>query len=463
MINVLIIIILVITHVAICAESTATFDGMRAKITELEKTILNVEKQIDAEESKRNLLINAYNKERWNPRKTQKSVEDAGIIAGNAIASVDQLRTDWASNLDELKKLRDNFNKSITKRAGVLMASAEYEDACTLVQQYMGKKAASDLARDAGKKLESAFNYKDAAILYRQFDLSRLADHADSEQIGRDKVLADAMARENAGDYSQALQDFQALSSVVDIKRVAEKLAQQSEKHGKYSEAVRAYEIAELPIEAKRLRESHAIDDSYNFSDASGLYEAVSPAVVTIVCANSFGTGFFVQHGGWIITNNHVIKDGRIKVRTLDKREYDATLVYNSKTPDIALLQIAKKDNPVIKMGDSDTVKAGQTVFAIGTPFDEALAGTITRGIISSTNRTIYGNIVFQIDAAINKGNSGGPLLDEKGRVIGINTFGLGVAKEIKGETIGSGIENINFAIKINEVKKILSKYIPES
>jgi len=331
-----------------------------------------------------------------------------------------------------------------------------------LLHNNIGPDAALELVRKLGEKLENQNQYENAASLYKQFsvlDKSLLVLYTRANQ--NKSGLTDAQQSEEAGDYSKALKIYQTLALPSDVKRVAEKQARRLEKNGKYTQAVRAYEIAGLLSEAKRVRENNIVDESTSVANSSDVYESIAPAVVTVICDKSFGSGFFVKAGGYIVTNNHVIDGPTIKVRTADKKEYNAFLIYKSETPDIAIIKIANDNHPVVLLGDSGTVKAGQTVSAIGTPYDEYLAGTLTQGVISATDRKIFGNTVFQIDAAINKGNSGGPLIDERGNVIGVNTFGLGVAKQSSQGTIGSGVEGINFAIKINEVKPLLCAHIP--
>lgn len=337
-----------------------------------------------------------------------------------------------------------------------------YRDACMLSHRYLGANEASKLVKQLGERLEGQNKYQEAASLYKHFsviDASILALYARAHQKQSD--ISEAQRCEEAGNYSASLRIYQSLALSNDVKRVAEKLARHFEKNEKYAQAVRAYETAGMLAEARRVRENNVFDESANVANSTDIYESIAPAVVTIICGKSFGSGFFVKSGGYIVTNNHVIDGDSIKVRTASKNEYNAILIFKSVAPDIAILKITFNDHPVVLLGDSDKVKAGQTAVAIGTPYDQSLAGTLTQGVISATDRKIFGNFVFQIDAAINKGNSGGPLLDEHGYVIGVNTFGLGVAKQSSEGTIGSGVENINFAIKINEVKPFLAEHIP--
>jgi serine protease Do len=139
---------------------------------------------------------------------------------------------------------------------------------------------------------------------------------------------------------------------------------------------------------------------------------------------SSLGSGFIISHDGYVLTNNHVI-DGAdvIHVRLNDRREYMAKLVGTDPRTDLALLKIDADDLPIVKMGDSDNLKPGQWVLAIGSPF--GFDYTVTAGIVSATGRSLPSdNYVpfIQTDVAINPGNSGGPLFNLDGEVVGINS-----------------------------------------
>src|SRR4029077_14912274 len=142
----------------------------------------------------------------------------------------------------------------------------------------------------------------------------------------------------------------------------------------------------------------------------------------------NLGTGFIVDKAGYIVTNHHVVdKATKIMVRLEDKSEYQGKLIGSDDDTDLAVIKIeAGRDLPVAKMGNSDAVKVGDWVLAIGSPFN--LDHTVTHGIISAKGRNEIGGSrndfqsFLQTDAAINPGNSGGPLVNMAGEVIGINT-----------------------------------------
>jgi serine protease Do len=161
------------------------------------------------------------------------------------------------------------------------------------------------------------------------------------------------------------------------------------------------------------------------------------------------GSGFVVSEDGYIVTNNHVVEDmDEITVHFLNGSELDATVVGRDPKTDIALLKVDPGDKSLatIALGDSDAVRAGDWVVAIGNPF--GLEHTVTAGIVSAKHRREVTNQSYedfiQTDAAINPGNSGGPLIDLQGRVIGINT------------AIRSNANTIGFSVPINQAKLIL-------
>lgn len=169
------------------------------------------------------------------------------------------------------------------------------------------------------------------------------------------------------------------------------------------------------------------------------------------------GSGFFLTSDGYIATNYHVIKDAdTIEVYLNDGKSYNATLVGVDEKTDCALIQIQGNNYTKVYLGDSRTVKVGDIAIAIGNPF--GLRGSITFGIISAVGRkdiidqdAIYKNFL-QTDAAINQGNSGGPLLNIYGQVIGMNTAIF--------SNSGGGSIGIGFAIPMDIVKDVLSEII---
>ena len=181
------------------------------------------------------------------------------------------------------------------------------------------------------------------------------------------------------------------------------------------------------------------------------VYEAINPAIVAIEAqlddGVSAGTGCIVTSDGLILTGSHVVEGGvDIDVKTSGGQLYKAKVVSKmGKNNDLALLKIQPKQPlKTIKFGDSENIKVGQKVLAIGNPF--GFAGTLTQGIIS---RIDYAKNKIQTDAAINPGCSGGPLLNTSGEVIGINQSIYNPDNNISNIGIG-------FAIPINDAKKFI-------
>ena len=176
--------------------------------------------------------------------------------------------------------------------------------------------------------------------------------------------------------------------------------------------------------------------------------------------ATSLGSGFIISPDGYVVTNNHVVAPAQgvkgatvdsITVTLTDRKEYVAKLIGRDPTSDLALLKIDAKALPFVKFGDSDAARVGDWVVAIGNPF--GLGGTVTAGIVSSLHRVTGGGAYdrfIQTDAAINQGNSGGPMFDLSGNVIGINS-------QILGSQSGGNI-GIGFAIPAVDAKPVIDK-----
>ncbi len=160
------------------------------------------------------------------------------------------------------------------------------------------------------------------------------------------------------------------------------------------------------------------------------------------------GSGFVVDPDGYILTNNHLVPGrGRIRVRLADKRELHAERVGTDATTDLALIRVEAKGLPAVKLGDSDRLRVGDWVCAIGNPLE--FDHTVTVGVVSSLGRKIFNesfDAYIQTDAAINPGNSGGPLVNLQGEAVGINA------------AVSSDAQGIGFAVPINMARNILGQ-----
>jgi|SRR2546422_1110087 len=195
---------------------------------------------------------------------------------------------------------------------------------------------------------------------------------------------------------------------------------------------------------------------------AQTIYQQVSPSVVTITATVSsgrgsgqaIGSGIVLDTNGNILTNAHVIAGARqIQVTFSNGQTVNATLVGSNTSADLAVIRVSVAASSLhpATLGNSDSVRVGDAVYAIGSPF--GLSGSLSQGIVSNLKQsgaTSVGNLsgLIQTDAAINPGNSGGPLVNAQGEVIGINTS---IESPVDGNV------GVGFAIPINQVKQLLS------
>lgn len=169
------------------------------------------------------------------------------------------------------------------------------------------------------------------------------------------------------------------------------------------------------------------------------------------------GSGFFVSSDGLIVTNKHVVADERAEytVITKDGTEYGAKVLARDPSNDIAIIKIEGQDFPAVTLGDSDKIRVGETIIAIGNPLGE-FENSVSRGIISGLKRNLEAGSgrgdsehlsdIIQVDAAINPGNSGGPLFNLSGEVVGVNV------------AMAAGAQSIGFSLPINQVKRIVEQ-----
>jgi len=198
----------------------------------------------------------------------------------------------------------------------------------------------------------------------------------------------------------------------------------------------------------------------------TSVIEKVSPSVVAIIgnysqSSSSWqdsyaegmagGTGVVIKSGGEILTNAHVV-DGMNSIVVIlnDGSAYSGKVKYTDEAADLAVVKIDKLGLPIVTFGDSDAIRTGDTVVAIGTPLSFSLRNSASKGIISGVNRGLSSEYaLIQTDAAINFGNSGGPLVNLKGQVVGINSS----------KFAGVGIEGVGFSIPANTVKYVIDQF----
>jgi S1-C subfamily serine protease len=186
-------------------------------------------------------------------------------------------------------------------------------------------------------------------------------------------------------------------------------------------------------------------------ADFSDIIDREIQGVVTIKTDISQGTGFIVTDDGFVVTNHHVVNGATAaSVFTYDTQAHSVALIGSNPTMDIAVLKI-EGNFQALDLGNSDDVKIGEKVIAIGNPL--GLAFTATEGIISAKGRVGTNNLpyYFQTDVSLNPGNSGGPLINTDGEVIGINNFKI------------SGADNLGFALEINPAKETINQITLQS
>ena len=197
------------------------------------------------------------------------------------------------------------------------------------------------------------------------------------------------------------------------------------------------------------------------------IYRRVNPSTVTVVTelprGASVGTGVILTEDGYIITNAHVIAGGTsCYVALADGSIFDAALVGYDAEQDLAVIKAQDTDGraaqglPAAEFGDSDALSVGDPVYAIGNPLGVELRGTLTDGIVSAINRDVYVDGVtmtlIQTNAALNNGNSGGPLINVYGQVVGINTMKMGSSSTTSVEGLGFAIPIASTAYMINDL-----------
>ena len=226
-----------------------------------------------------------------------------------------------------------------------------------------------------------------------------------------------------------------------------------------------------IPYRANLVSSNSAIERKPD--SVAGIAQRVLPSVVSIATESDSGagtgSGFIIDSGGMILTNNHVVDDvalygGEITVTLNNGQSYEGTIIGRDAPYDLAVIKIAANNLPALQFGDSEKVAVGDSVIAIGSPL--GLSGTVTLGIISAKNRAVTAGSggsessfinALQTDAAINPGNSGGPLVDVTGAVIGVNSAiaSLGASSGSQLGSIGLG-----FAIPINQARRTAEQLI---
>jgi S1-C subfamily serine protease len=211
-----------------------------------------------------------------------------------------------------------------------------------------------------------------------------------------------------------------------------------------------------------RVESDEELLDAYSRA-VVGVVERVGPAVVSIGVkkqarsapfgSEGAGSGLIFAPDGFVLTNDHVVENAsQVQVRLADGSEYAAQVVGTDPATDLAVVRASANGLPTAELGNSDSLRVGQLVIAIGNPF--GFQSTVSTGVVSALGRALRGRTgrlienVIQADVALNPGNSGGPLVDSRGRVVGINTAMIAMA------------QGISFAIPVNTAKWVVSELI---
>ena len=205
-------------------------------------------------------------------------------------------------------------------------------------------------------------------------------------------------------------------------------------------------ELNSLGSKIGSIDEEFALLKASTSADFSGIIEDTIKSVVTIRTDISQGTGFIIDQEGYIVTNYHVMENAKSAgIFTYDSEAYSVNLIGYNSNFDIALLKISG-DFEKLKLADSDNVQIGEKVIAIGNPL--GLQFSVSEGIVSAVHRPGPSGVdaYIQTDAALNPGNSGGPLINKQGKVIGINNFKIG------------GGESLGFALESNYIEEIINE-----
>ncbi len=271
----------------------------------------------------------------------------------------------------------------------------------------------------------------------------------------RNEWLVTARNAEIAENFEEAIRFYGKSRDLEGKKRCALRLARNLEDGKVIGSAIEYYEIAGDFTKAANLR-MHNPDlrmESFRKLDAENLFSKIAPCCVRVYNGNGMGSGFFFKRGGYLLTNRHVVDSpGSITVKLDDGRTFEATPVVKSADLDLAIIRVSMDGHGLVTFRTGEEIKIGTPVALIGYPEVDLPTATMNSGRVSNTNRTFYSNTVYQLDVSANHGNSGGPVVDEAGRLVGILTFGLN----------DSDKDRFNFAITAEAVLGFVQKELHE-
>lgn len=246
-----------------------------------------------------------------------------------------------------------------------------------------------------------------------------------SSQIAKTEIRLNEEVKALRESFTQSLQDYNQIYQA-EFKQISQTLLEQTEKQESFKQ------------EIKLLKSSK--------SDFSGIIEEAVKGVVSVSTERTAATGFVISEDGYVVTNYHVIEGNeKISILTYDRNVMDAQLVGFDGVRDLALLKV-EGDFYDLDLADSDDLQVGNKVIAIGNPL--GLSFSVSEGIISGLDRIGPNGLdeYIQTDVSLNPGNSGGPLINTEGDVVGINNFKVGDS------------EGLGFALESNAIKESINK-----
>jgi len=264
--------------------------------------------------------------------------------------------------------------------------------------------------------------------------------------------LESAKNAEKSENYEEAIRLYAKARDEGSKKRCANFLAANLEELKLYGSALEYYEIAGNHEKAGAIRKDHPtmLADKFKVLNSDEIYAKISPSCVRVSFDGGHGSGFFFKKGGYILTNRHCVeKKTGLKVKFDDDSSLPAKIIATSPDYDLAIIKIELDEHSVIGFRGQE-VTIGLPVALIGYPNNDFATSTMNSGLISNNKRLYDNNPVYQLDVAANHGNSGGPVVDQTGQLVGILTFGLSHLQ----------LDKFNFAITVETVADFVQEHM---
>lgn len=361
-----------------------------------------------------------------NESASQAALAKAGEIRDKAARSLAARQAELAVQLQEVDSIVHDFNKS--QELNVVLMLAE-------TSRIINQRAMPP----------GMFNPS-----FTSEAVAKLREFASA----RDGWLQTAKNAEDAENFGEALRYYTKARDSAGRKRSATKLAQSLEADQLIGSAIEYYETAGDYRKAAALRRDHPDlqTDDFRKLTAEDLFAKVAPCCVRIINGKKIGGGFFFKQGGYILTNRHLVIDaaGPIIVKLEDGRTFEASRVADGGNLDLAILKVDCYDHDCVGFRMIEDVSSGLPVSVICYPEVEKPTATLNSGRISNADRSFGDNPGYQLDISANPGNSGGPVVDDSGHLVGVLTAGLDDTNK----------DRLNFAIKVSAVRAFVKKHV---